>query len=320
MISFVLATDGVDERGLASLAESGAFEVESVDDSASPEFAQALSRAHALIVRSATTVDAAMLDAAPDLKVIGRAGVGVDNIDVEAASQRGIAVFNAPSGNTIAAAELTMALVLAVARQLVEADRSVREDRWDRSEFQGVELEGRTLGLIGAGRVGGEVVNRARAFGMEVIVYDPYLTQERADDLGFRLTDLDEVLETSDVVSIHVPLTTETEGLVGEDALSRMKSSAYLVNVARGGVIDETSLAAALTEGKIAGAALDVYDTEPLPSDSPLRRAPNLVMTPHLGASTEDAQMRVAAQVAERIGNALTSGDVSAALNAAELA
>jgi D-3-phosphoglycerate dehydrogenase len=320
MSSFVLVTDGVDERGLASLADSDDFQVESIDDSATPEFAQALSQASALIVRSATTVDGAMLDAAPHLRVIGRAGVGVDNIDVEAASQRRIAVFNAPSGNTIAAAELTIALILALVRQLVEADRSMREGGWDRVRFQGIELEGRTLGLIGAGRVGGEVVKRARAFGMEVIVYDPYLTEARADDLGFRLTDLDEVLKTSDVISVHVPLTPETEGLIGEEALSTMKSSAYLVNAARGGVIDEAALARALADGRIAGAALDVYETEPLPADSPLRQAPNLVMTPHLGASTDDAQVRVAAEIAERIRDALVSGDVSAALNAAELA
>ncbi|MBW3667052.1 MAG: hypothetical protein KY394_05590 [Actinobacteria bacterium] len=319
MKHLVLATDKVDERGLAELAEADDFLVESIDDSTTPEFAQALARAHALIVRSATTVDAAMIDAAPELRVIGRAGVGVDNIDVAAASERGIAVFNAPSGNTVAAAELTMALILALVRDLAEADRSMRDGRWDRSAFKGVELEGRTLGLIGAGRVGGEVATRARAFGMEVIVHDPYLSDERADDLGFRLTDLDEVLESSDVISIHVPLTPETEGLVGEDALAKMKDTAYLVNASRGGVIDEPALAAALRDGKLAGAALDVYETEPLPGDSPLRGAPSLVMTPHLGASTDDAQVRVAREVADRVRDALVDGEVSAALNHADL-
>jgi D-3-phosphoglycerate dehydrogenase len=245
--------------------------------------------------------------------------VGVDNVDVDAASQHGIAVFNAPAGNTVAAAELTMALILAVVRDVTGAERSLREGRWDRSKFVGVELDGRTLGLIGAGRVGGEVVARARAFGMEVIVYDPYLTEERAKEVGFRLTDLDEVLQTSDVISVHVPLTAETEGLVGEEALARMKDTAYLVNASRGGVVDEPALAEALTAGKLAGAGLDVYETEPLPEDSPLRDAPNLVMTPHLGASTEDAQVRVAQEVADRIRSALLEGDVSAAINHAEL-
>jgi D-3-phosphoglycerate dehydrogenase len=319
MTFFVLATDKVDERGMSGLSDDEGFVVESVDDSSTPEFAQALARAHALIVRSATTVDAAMIDAAPELEVIGRAGVGVDNIDVEAASRKGIAVFNAPSGNTVAAAELTMALILVLVRNVTEADRSIREREWARARFYGVELEGRTLGLIGAGRVGGEVVTRARSFGMEVIVYDPYLTDSRARELGFRLIGLDELLETSDVVSIHVPLTSETEALLGADELAAMKSSAYLVNVARGGVIDESALADALSNRKLAGAALDVYETEPLPADSPLRQAPNLVMTPHIGAATEDAQVRVAAEVAERIRGALTAGDVSAALNTAEL-
>jgi len=315
----VLATDGVDERGLTELEQHGGFLVESIDDSSTPEFAQALARAHALIVRSATDVDAAMIEAAPDLRVIGRAGVGVDNIDVGAASQHGIAVFNAPAGNTVAAAELTMALMLAVGRYVTEAERSMREGRWERSRFVGVELDGKTLGLIGAGRVGGEVVARARAFGMEVIVYDPYLTDERAKELGFRLADLDEVLETSDMISVHVPLTAETEGLVGEDALARMKDTAYLVNASRGGVIDEPALAEALKAGTLAGAGLDVYETEPLPEDSPLRDAPHLVMTPHLGASTEDAQVRVAREVADRIRDALLEGEVSAAINYADL-
>jgi D-3-phosphoglycerate dehydrogenase len=260
-----------------------------------------------------------MIGAAPELKVIGRAGVGVDNIDVEAASQRGIAVFNAPSGNTVAAAELTMAMILALVRGVVEADHSVRQGEWDRSRFQGVELEGRTLGLIGAGRVGSEVATRAQSFGMEVIVYDPYLTEARAKEVGFRLTDLEDVLKNADIISVHVPLTAETEGLVGAEALSTMKGDAYLVNAARGGVIDETALAEALAAGSIAGAALDVYEVEPLPPDSPLRQAPNLVMTPHIGASTSDAQVRVAVEVAERIEQALTTGDVSGALNAAEL-
>jgi D-3-phosphoglycerate dehydrogenase len=212
-----------------------------------------------------------------------------------------------------------MALILAIVRHVAEADRSVRGGEWERSRFRGVELEGRTLGLIGAGRVGGEVVTRARSFGMEVIVYDPYLTDSRARELGFRLTDLEELLKSSDVVSIHVPLTSETEALLGAEELAAMKRGAYLVNVARGGVIDESALADALSEGRLSGAALDVYETEPLPADSPLRQAPNLVMTPHIGAATEDAQVRVAAEVAGLIREALTAGDLSAALNRAEL-
>ena len=315
----VLATDGVSEPGLVDLAEDDRFEVRHVDDSSSDDFAEALGECHALIVRSATTVDAGMIERATEMRVIGRAGVGVDNIDVAAATERGIAVLNAPGGNTIAAAELTVALMLAAVRRVAEADRSVREGRWDRSAFRGVELRGRTLGLIGAGRIGGEVATRCQAFGMDVIVYDPYLTEGRAAELGVELVSLERVLDEADVISIHVPLTEETRGLVGAGALQRMKNEAYVVNASRGGVIDETALAQALVEGQIAGAGLDVFAEEPLPSESRLRAAPNLVLTPHLGASTAEAQVGVATEVAMGVRAVLLDGDVSAAVNAADI-
>ncbi len=315
----VLATDRVSEPGLAALVDDDRFKVRQVDDSSSDDFAEVLSQCHALIVRSATTVDATMIERAAKMRVIGRAGVGVDNIDVSAATERGIAVLNAPGGNTIAAAELTVALMLAAVRRVAEADRSVREGRWDRSAFRGVELHGRTLGLIGAGRIGGEVATRCQAFGMDVIVYDPYLTESRAAELGVELVSLERVLDEADVVSIHVPLTDETRGLVGADALQRMKKEAYVVNASRGGVIDEAALARALGEGEIAGAGLDVYEDEPLPSESPLRAAPNLVLTPHLGASTAEAQVGVATEVAIGVRAVLLDGDVSGAVNAADI-
>ncbi len=315
----ILATDKVSSKGLQPLREDERFDVRSVDDSASAEFSSALSEAHGLIVRSATEVGLALLDNAPKLQLIGRAGVGVDNIDIPAASSRGIAVFNAPGGNTIAAAELTMALILSVVRRVTAADRSVRAGAWDRASFQGVELRGRTLGLIGAGRIGREVARMCEAFGMEVVAHDPYVSDADAEDLGVRLVALNDLIRTADVISLHVPLSDETRHLVDADVLDRMKKKAFLINASRGGVIVEDDLAVALAEGVISGAALDVYEDEPLPATSPLRSAPNLVLTPHLGASTKEAQVTVAREVAIEVRRALVEGDVSSALNADDL-
>jgi D-3-phosphoglycerate dehydrogenase len=318
-VTTILVTDKVNVSGLGPLLEQP-YSVMSVDDSAGEDFATALETAQALIVRSATTVSRDLISRAPELRAIGRAGVGVDNVDIEAATERGVAVFNAPGGNTLAAAELTLGLMLSVARKIPEADASLRSGRWDRAAFKGVELAGKTLGLIGAGRIGGEVAIRCRAFGMTVVVYDPYLTADRADELGVELVDLATVLARADFISIHVPLNDETRGIVGEETLAKMKRTAYLVNASRGGVVDEPALAAALREGAIAGAALDVYETEPLDTDSPLRDVPNLVLTPHLGASTAEAQEGVATEVAVKIRAMFESGDVSSAVNAADLA
>jgi len=315
----VLVTDRVSDEGLAPLLDDDRFAIESINDSSSDQFEAVLASAVGLIVRSATKVDGEMMTRAAGLKVIGRAGVGVDNIDLAAASKRGIAVFNAPGGNTNAAAELTMALILALARRVPEADRSMRDGRWERAGLQGIELKGRTLGLVGAGRIGGEVARRCQAFGMEVLVYDPYLAEERAAQLGVRLVDLDQVIENADVISCHVPLTDETRGLIDASRLGQMKNGALVVNASRGGVIDEAALAEALRDGAIAGAALDVYEREPLSEESPLRNAPNLVLSPHLGASTEEAQVGVATEVAGYVHTALGEGDVSAAINAADL-
>lgn len=316
----VLVTDEVNASGLHPLNEDDSYSVVSIDDSAGEEFFAALDRAHALIVRSATTVSRDLISRAPVLKAIGRAGVGVDNVDIPAASERGIAVFNAPGGNTLAAAELTVGLILSLARRIPQADASLRSGRWDRAEFKGVELAGKTLGLIGAGRIGSEVAVRCRAFAMDVLVYDPYLNADRAGELGADLVDLDVVLERADFISIHVPLSDETRGIVGSDALAAMKPTAFLVNASRGGVVDEEAVAAALVDGVIAGAALDVYEKEPLASDSPLRDAPNMVLTPHLGASTAEAQEGVATEVAEKIKTMFDTGDVSSAVNASDLA
>lgn len=312
----VLVADRVSPSGLRALTEDNRFHVTPLDGLEGSEVEAALADADAIIVRSATQVTRDLMDAAPSLKAIGRAGVGVDNIDLKAATERGIPVMNAPAGNTVSAAELTLALLLATARKVVEADRSIREGEWKRSALKGFELRGKILGLVGAGRIGGEVARRAQAFGMDVLAFDPYLTAERASDLRMTLASLDEVLERSDFMSLHVPLTDATRGMIGGAELGRMKPSAILINAARGGVVVEAALAQALKEGRLRGAALDVYEAEPLAPDSALRDAPNLVLTPHLGASTADAQELVAVEIAEAVKSALLEGDLTRALNA----
>ena len=312
----ILVTDNISGSGLQPLREDSQFELVEINDSSSTDFRNALTSADGLIVRSATKVDSDMLAEAQSLKVIGRAGVGVDNIDLDAATERGIAVLNAPAGNTVSAAELTLALMLSVVRRVPGADASVRRGEWDRGRFKGAELRGRTLGLVGAGRVGQEVAQRCRAFGMQVVVSDPYLTDARAKELGLDRADLGTVIESADVLSLHVPLTDDTRGMIDQKIISRMKKSAFIVNVSRGQVIDEAALAVALNEERIAGAALDVYENEPLEDDSPLRKAPGVVLTPHLGASTLEAQELVATEISGAVKAALLEGDLSHALNA----
>jgi D-3-phosphoglycerate dehydrogenase len=315
----VLVADSIALDGLAPLANDPRFDLVVKPGLSGDALADAISTADAVLVRSATKITRASLARADKLKAIGRAGVGVDTIDVDAASERGIPVLTAPAGNTVSAAELTMALLLSVARKVPAADRSMKAGEWDRKSFSGFELYGKTLGLVGAGRIGGQVAKRARAFGMQVIVYDPFLHAERAMELDVHLGTLDHVLMTADVLSVHVPLTDATAGLIGAPQLAMMKKGSLLLNVARGGVVDESALLAALQSGHLAGAALDVYEQEPLPADSPLRALPNVVMTPHLGASTAEAQQNVALEIAEAVRAALSEGDLSAAVNAGRL-
>jgi D-3-phosphoglycerate dehydrogenase len=312
----VLVADQIAADGLAPLRDDGRFELVVRPGLKGPELARAIADADAVLVRSATKITRESLERAGRLKVIGRAGVGVDTIDVDAATERGVAVLTAPSGNTVSAAELTLALLLALARRVPAADRSMRAGEWDRKSFNGVELRGKTLGLVGAGRIGSEVARRARAFGMRVVAYDPYLTQERARALEVELTSLDQVLRSADVVTLHVPLTEQTAGLLGEAQLAMLKEGAFLLNVARGGLVDEAALVRALREGRLAGAALDVYAEEPLPADHPLRALDNVVLTPHLGASTVEAQQSVALEIADAVRAALLEGDLSRAVNA----
>lgn len=311
----ILLADKIPASGLAPLHDDR-FELIETTGLRGDALADALGDVEAVIIRSSTTIDRPALARADRLRVIGRAGVGVDNIDVEAATERGIAVFNAPSGNTISAAELTMALLLAAVRKVAAADRSMRRGEWDRSAFRGSELHGKTLGLLGAGRIGGEVARRARAFGMRVVVYDPFLQEERAKQLGVETDRLEQVLAAADVLSLHVPLTDATANLISAERLAMMKPGAIVVNAARGGVLDEEALLAALENGRLGGAALDVFAEEPLPSDHPLRSLDTVVLTPHLGAATEEAQHNVAIEAAESVRDALLEEDYSRAVNA----
>lgn len=316
----ILVADGLPDRGLEPLSADRRFEIIARTGLSGEALADALADVDAVIVRSATRITRDALARAGRLRVIGRAGVGVDNIDVPAATEAGIAVLNAPSGNTISAAELTLALLLAVARSIPAADRSMRAGEWDRKRFNGIELHGKTLGLIGAGRIGGEVARRARAFGMRVLAFDPFLTDERARELDLEKTQLEDVLESADVITLHVPLTDSTRGLIGEAEFGCMREGAILVNASRGGVVDETALLAAIESGRLRGAGLDVYAQEPLPADSPLRSDERVVLTPHLGASTAEAQENVALEIAEAVRDALLHDDLSRAVNAPAIA
>lgn len=312
----LILADPLLPEGLEVLRATTALSVEDHTADDRDTLAGALRGASGLIVRSRTKVDAELIDASDSLEVIGRAGAGVDNIDMDAATRRGIAVLNAPAANTFSTAELAFALLLAVARRVPEADRSVRAGEWNRKGLRGTQLCGKTLAVLGAGRIGAEVIRRGRAFGMRVLAHDPYVTAERANDLGVELVGLDELLAAAEVLTIHIPLTEESRGLIGADAIARMPAGAVLVNAARGGLVDERALAAALESGHLGGAGLDVYADEPLPADSPLRSAPNLVLTPHIGASTAEAQREVSRQIAVAVRDALLSADYQAALNA----
>jgi len=271
----------------------------------------------ALVVRSQTRVDPELLAAAaPRLSVIGVASVGIDRIDLEAATRAGVMVVNAPTGNTIAAAEHTLALMLALLRRIPAADASVKSGEWERGRYTGEELRGKTLGIIGLGKIGKAVARRAAGFEMRVLANDPYLTEDQVSEHGAKLVGLPELLHRSDVITVHTPLTSQTRGLIGGAQLDATKGGAYVLNVARGGIVDERALADALVSGHLAGAAVDVYSVEPMSADNPLRSAPNVVFTPHLGASTAEAQDRVGLEMAEQVAMALQGVTPPYAINA----
>lgn len=316
----VLVCDGIDDQACSLLHAAGlAVEIFEGDRAA---LLTALADVDALLVRSKTKVDAAAIAAAPKLRLVGRAGVGVDNIDVAAATRAGVVVVNAPEGNTVTTAELAITLICALARHVPAADRSVRTGRWEKTKFQGTELEGKVLGIVGLGRIGKVVADRAQGLKMRVIAYDPFLapaTGGAAGIDGVQIVDLDELLSRADFVTIHTPLTEQTRGLFDERRLSLMKRGARLVCAARGGIVDEQALMRALRSGHLGGAALDVFEEEPLPAAHPLRELENAILTPHLGASTEEAQQRVALQVAQQVVEFLQEGVAAHAVNAPRL-
>ncbi len=309
----VLVTETLSQQGLDLLAKD--FQVDVRTDLAKGDLAAEIAGYDALIIRSATQVTAAVLEAATGLKVVARAGIGLDNVDVDAATRRGVMVVNAPQSNIISAAEQTLALLLAQARNIPQAHADLIEGRWERSKWEGVELAGKTIGLVGLGRVGSLVAARAAGFGMRVIAFDPYVSGDRAKEMGVEIMPtLEAVLVQSDFISVHLTRTPETEGLLGEKELRMIKPGARLVNTARGGIVDEAALAKALEDGHLAGAALDVFADEPT-TDSPLFGLPNVVVTPHLGASTREAQDKAGITVAEMVRLALKGEFVPYAVN-----
>jgi D-3-phosphoglycerate dehydrogenase len=311
----VLVTETLAERGLAAMRAAG-HTVEVRPGLAPQELLEVIPGAQALVIRSATQVTRELLDAGRDLVVVGRAGVGLDNVDVAAATDRGVMVVNAPESNILSAAEHAFALMLAQARNIPQAHAALVAGRWERSKWEGVELHGKTLGIVGLGRIGALVAQRAEAFGMHLVAHDPYISENRAKKMGVELLGLEELMAVSDFVTIHLPKNKETAGLIGKDLLAHAKPGLRIVNAARGGVLDEEALAGAISSGRVAGAALDVFSTEPCTS-SPLFALPSVVVTPHLGASTEEAQDKAGEQIAEQIILALAGDFVPYAVNVA---
>ncbi len=308
----VLIADKLAQSTVEALGDQ--VEVRWVDGPDREKLLAAVVDADALLVRSATTVDAEVLAAAPKLKIVARAGVGLDNVDVDAATARGVLVVNAPTSNIHSAAEHALALLLSTARQIPAADATLRERTWKRSAFSGTEIFGKTVGVVGLGRIGQLVAQRLAAFGAHITAYDPYVSHARAAQLGIELLTLDELLARADFISVHLPKTKETAGLIGKDALAQIKPGAIIVNAARGGLIDEAALAEAITSGHVRGAGLDVFSTEPC-TDSPLFELPQVVVTPHLGASTAEAQDRAGTDVAASVKLALAGEFVPDAVN-----
>jgi len=313
----IVVCDPISPKGIALLQQRPEFNVVVLPKRLpEAELIPLVADAVALVVRSETKVTKKIIEAAPKLRVVGRAGVGVDNVDIEAATQHGTVVMNTPGGNTVTTAELSFAMLLSLARKVPQAHATMVAGKWDRKLFQGVELAGKTLGVLGMGRIGTEVAKRAIAFGMCVVAYDPYLTEERAKAIGAEFAEsLDDVYRAADFITVHMPVTKETKEMLNAAAFAKMKPGVKIVNCARGEIISETDLIAALESGKVAGAALDVFAVEPLPADHPYRKQPNLILTPHLGASTEEAQEKCGIEVAEVIAGYLLTGEVRNAVN-----
>ena len=311
----VLVADKISAKGVAWLRQQPGLEVIEAYGSSPAKLLELVKDVHAIAVRSETKITAEFLAAAHQLKVVGRAGVGVDNVDVEAATERGVIVMNTPSGNTVATAELTFTHILCGARPVPQAAASMRAGQWDRKSFSGLELFRKTLGIIGLGRIGSEVAKRAQAFGMRVLAYDPYLAPSRAKAMQVEGATLDEVLAQADYITVHMPLTDDTRYMVNAAAFAKTKKGVRIFNCARGGIIEEAALIAALKSGQVGAAGLDVYEDEPLAADSELRKFPNVTLTPHLGASTAEAQDAVGVEIAEQIAGVLNGGVIRNAVN-----
>lgn len=311
----ILIADPISQRGIDYFKEQEGVQVVEAVGSSVSGLKELIKDVSAIIVRSETKVTKELMEVAEVLRVIGRAGVGVDNIDVNTATERGIVVMNTPTGNTIATAELTMAHMLCSTRPLPQADASMRRGKWDRNVFSGSELNQKNLGVLGLGRIGSEVARRALSFGMRVLAYDPYLTERRAKDLGVELVALEDIWPVCDYITVHMPLNESTRYLIDADSFSRMKEGVRVFNCARGGIIEEKALIKALEDGKVKAAGLDVFEEEPLMSDHPLRGFPNVILTPHLGASTREAQEGVGLEVAEAVTLLLKKGIIRSAVN-----
>ncbi|MBW8782285.1 MAG: phosphoglycerate dehydrogenase [Verrucomicrobia bacterium] len=311
----ILVADKISPKGVAYLRQQTGFEVVEAYGSSPEKILELVKDVHAIAVRSETKIGRAVFEAAPLLKVVGRAGVGVDNVDVDAATERGVVVMNTPGGNTISTAELTFTHILCGARPIAQAAASMKAGNWDRKTLSGIELYKKTIGVVGLGRIGGEVAKRALAFGMRVLAYDPYLTPARASAMQVEAVTLEQLLTGSDYITVHMPLTDETNNMIDAAAIAKCKKGVRLFNCARGGIINEAALIAALKSGHVAAAGLDVYETEPLAKDSELRNLPNVVLTPHIAASTAEAQESVGIEIAEQIADVLLHGAVRNAVN-----
>ncbi len=310
----VLVTDKLNESGLEILKQVA--EVDYIPGISAEELKKIIKKYNALLVRSQTKVTKEIIEAcSKEMKIIGRAGVGVDNIDLEAATQKGIIVVNSPEGNTTAAAEHTISMMMALARQIPSADISMKKHEWKRSEFMGFEVFNKTLGIIGLGKIGSRVGKIAQAIGMKIIAYDPFVSQELASQLRFQMVSLDEIWKKSDIITFHVPKTSETAHLLNKETIKKCKKGVRIVNCARGGIVDESALAEAIKSGHVAGAAFDVFSEEPLKDSPLLLLGDKVVLTPHLGASTEEAQLNVALDVAEQIRDVLSGGFARSAVN-----
>ena len=315
----VLIPDNVDQKAVDLIDAADGLDVVFPGKLTQEELVAQVGDAHALIIRSGVKITPDVFAAAPNLKIVARAGVGVDNVDLDAATEHGVYVVNTPGGNTISTAEHTFGLMIALARHIPQGDASLRAGRWDRKKYVGVELKGKTLGLVGLGRIGQAIAKRAQAFEMNVVAYDPYLPAEIASEIGVVLLDLDGVFAHADFISLHSPITDETRGMINADAIAKMKDGVRIVNAARGGLINDADLAAAIKSGKVTGAALDVYEPEPPAEDNPLIGLDGVIHTPHLAASTSDAQVTVAVEAAQLVIDTLLHNKPENVVNKAVL-